>query len=669
MFRKILLSFFPQEEVKSELSPIRFHLKLIAPKLYYWLSLKQSLTNRRTAFTDARLSYFVPADVILKDAKEENFFYSYKSYALLNGFDNYSLWVVLPVISLVSFVKYFSFLPTEKFLTYLKPLLFSINYVMLLFFSHFKEYDETQTKDEQLKFMIKLIDEIVFYLEYTKDLTKKDYEGAKKMAEEITQIIQEDPEYLMFLYNTTLELAKIFKDKNYPQLKLYEYLVAGMLMDFPNESEFKWILDQTTKKIHLKRYSLYLDADIITLCNVVWGEPVHINYLIHPNNEDFLPYFAESLDAIWDVDFFSDPLVKVIDQVLDFKRWGKALIKALKEFNTDYVDIVVSPDMTFQQVQEMLSKSMLDSVKKVSVINEQFMDYFVLLISRKFSKEGDNYQWELKNYKKPTIKKIDIGKHIWQLSPQEQSQLRWEYTFLDKNYFKWSYFYRTKKKVDNPKEFYFFYNSVSVNELIEQNQKTLLEDFTKKSMIQTVDMEDYKQLFKITFQDTISELIGKTGYKKYIKFLPFSRWLSFTDWQLVNFRKNVYYPDFLIFYEFLKKYNKKIAYEEVIMFAWLKQTLLGYLIVEKLAKNKGYFKQLWKNALFFYKYDEEIEDLLDEFNQLDEFVNFFVKVKQNKDFVKTMEKLLLELPENHRKWFVFDCTKDVTLYNKRMFKW
>jgi hypothetical protein len=100
-----------------------------------------------------------------------------------------------------------------------------------------------------------------------------------------------------------------------------------------------------------------------------------------------LPYFAESLDHIWDINLLEASLVEVIDKVLDFKLWGENLILALKEFNSDYVDIVVSPDMSFQQVQELLSKSMMDSVKKVSMVNEQFLDYFVLLISKRLNKE------------------------------------------------------------------------------------------------------------------------------------------------------------------------------------------------------------------------------------------------------------------------------------------
>ena len=60
----------------------------------------------------------------------------------------------------------------------------------------------------------------------------------------------------------------------------------------------------------------------------------------------------------------------------------------------------------------MLSKSALDSVKKVSAINEQFLDFFVLLISRKFNNEGDKYQFETLNNLKIQIKPNKFLKKI-----------------------------------------------------------------------------------------------------------------------------------------------------------------------------------------------------------------------------------------------------------------
>jgi len=59
------------------------------------------------------------------------------------------------------------------------------------------------------------------------------------MAQEVVEILKQDMDFLMFLYKITEDLSKIYKNKNYNDLVLYEYLICGMLMDFPNEDEFK----------------------------------------------------------------------------------------------------------------------------------------------------------------------------------------------------------------------------------------------------------------------------------------------------------------------------------------------------------------------------------------------------------------------------------------------
>jgi len=76
---------------------------------------------------------------------------------------------------------------------------------------------------------------------------------------------------------------------------------------------------------------------------------------------------------------------------------------------------------------------------------------------------------------------------------------------------------------------------------------------------------------------------------------------------------------------------------------------------------------LWKSAIFVYDYNEKIDNIIDQL-QFDEFVNFFTQVKQNKEFVKIMEEIIDKLPEKHKKWFILDCMKDITLYNKRFIK-
>ena len=659
MFRKIILSFFPEEEKKSVLSPIKFHLNMLAPKLFYWLSLKHSLDNRRLVATDARFSYFFPANIQFKDFSDEKLFYSYKSYALLNWYYNYNLSTILPVVTLITFSRFFDELPDENYSSLLKPILYWVNYILLLFLWHFKEYDLSLTKPERLKFMLKLLDEVIFYMEFTKD-EKKDYNLAKQTTKKIMDIINKRADFVMFLYNITEELASIYEWKNINIMKLYEHFIAWMLMDFPSKDEFKWILNTTVKKIFVKRFSLYLDADIITLCNVLSWDNIHINYLVSPNNEDFLPYFAQALEYIWEMDL-DKPLTEIIDKVLNFDVFGENLINALKDFNTDNVDIWINPDMDFSQVQEMLSQSMMDNVKKISLINEQFLDFLILLISRRLNYEWDNYQWELKKYK---LWKIDYKAFLEEFSDEELKKLKSAYKILDFDYFENSYFYKTKKHI-KAKDFYFTFMNVGIPLIVENAKKVLLEEYTEKWFDNKITIPDYFKLLKKYFYSDIEELLRNP--KKYLSFYKNYSRISITDKQVLNFKKNIYYPDFLVYYSFLSRFKPKKTLKNTLFLSLLKQSLFGYLIAIRVSKNSVaidnyYLEFLWN---FVELDDDFFETLKDIDKSLDSFIEFFVKVKQNKQFVAVVDKKLSDIPENKKKYFIFDAMLDITRYNKR----
>ena len=661
MFKKLLLSFFPEEEVNNKLSPIKFHLKLIAPKLFYWLTLKHTFVNRRAVCTDTKLEYFVPASV-KTNVKDENFFYSYKSFALLNWYDNYSLFTILPAVMLIAFVRYFSYLPTDKFSNYMKALLFSINYVQILFFAHFKEYDVDLTKIERIKFMLKIIENIIYELEIREGAKPGDGKVASHISKQVINILKKDYDFVLFLYNTTEHLANIFGNKWIVIIDLYDYFVSAELLDLPDIREIKETMDKTILWVHMMRYSSVISPDIISFSNIVSGEFIHINYL-SPTSIDFFPYLAENLDYIFDIDLKNENFSEIIDEIYNFDKLWKAIIKSLREFNSDYIDITVSQDMNFQEVKELLSKEAIESVKKVSLINEQFIDFFILFIVRKHLVDWDNYQWEIKGFDKK------LAKYSFSqiMETKEQTRIKNEYFFLDRNYYQQAYLYRKKKRLENPRKIYDFYHNVAAKLIPDEQKKILLQDFTKKSLVHTIDTNNYNLIFRKSFEENIKELIKPDGYKKYIRKFSFLKNFLFNDKQIANFKRNIYFPDFMVFYEFLKNYKGTFAYKDIITVSFLKQSFLGYLIASKLVQDSWKLEKLWKSAIFVYDYNEKIDNIIDQL-QFDEFVNFFTQVKQNKEFVKIMEEIIDKLPEKHKKWFILDCMKDITLYNKRFIK-
>ena len=214
MFRKIFLKYFPENDVKSNISPIKFHLKVLSPKLFYWLSSKYATENRRTVQIDTSFSYFFPFFNNFSDSKKENDFYAYKIFAGLNAYNNYNIYTILPAITLLTLKKYYKYLPEdESLLPYIKPILFWVNYLILMFFSRIKQY-ESENKKENLIFMLKLLEKTIYHLEYTKE-KKQDLKKVEYFVKNIMDIIKQDQDFVMFLYNATYEISHCTSQKNF----------------------------------------------------------------------------------------------------------------------------------------------------------------------------------------------------------------------------------------------------------------------------------------------------------------------------------------------------------------------------------------------------------------------------------------------------------------------
>ena len=57
MFKKILLKFFPNDIKDNALSLINFHLNIISSELFYFISIKKILENRKINNLDTKFSY------------------------------------------------------------------------------------------------------------------------------------------------------------------------------------------------------------------------------------------------------------------------------------------------------------------------------------------------------------------------------------------------------------------------------------------------------------------------------------------------------------------------------------------------------------------------------------------------------------------------------------
>jgi len=659
MFRKILLSYFP--EIKNtNISPIHFHLKLLSSKLFYGISAKYWVENRRIIGLDTNFSYFPTSKIKINSYKNENFLYSYKTFANLNWFDNYNIYVIinsLLILILKTYYKYFNF---SNLFYYINPLLYSFNYLLIIFYARFKQY-ESNNDSLNLEFMINLLEQIILNLE-------KKNKNQEKLSLELMKIIKKEPELLMFICKTTQILSNIYFLNQDNDFILYEYLVLSNINDFSWNWELELKLSKNFKEIFLKRYTSYIFDDMIVLSNMILIDRWYISYFTNPKNIDFIPYFMDSLSFLNNINL-KKPLIEVVDDILDFKLWGNQFINALKNFNADNIDINIQPNMRPEEVQELMSKETMDAVKKVSNINEQFLDYYILLVSRKINNNWDNLQADFLN---PIwISYLKKSKFSW-YNEKYYKKLKQKYIELDKNYFLQSFLYTTKKIPDVIWLYYNFVDKYLNYNLYVSSHKNILIDFSKKTHKEYVDNIYYVNILKKLFSKDISYFILSNDLEKdYLnKYYPW----CFDNYKLVekqikNFKENVYYPDFIVYFKFLKFTKKKFNEQELIL-AWrFKETLFWYIILQYIIWYNENIENLYLSWLNFYNDDVNIniKNFYDYFVQrYSNFIEIFSNVTQNKKFVNISLEIINNI--NEKDMNVYDITKDITSYNKRIFK-
>lgn len=659
MFRKILLSYFP--DIKNiELSPIYFHLKLLSSKLFYGISSKYWVENRRNIGLDTSFSYFFPYNIKFKYSKDESFFYSYKNFASLNGFDNYNIYVIIPSLLILILKTYYKYFDEKDFSNFINPLLYSFNYLFVFFYTRFKQY-ETDNDSLNLEFMINLLEQTIVNLE-------KKNKNQEKLTLELIKIIKKEPELLMFIYKTTRFLETIHSWKTYTDIVLYDYLVSSSVNNLSWDPELASDLNKNLKQIFLKRYTYYVSDDMIILLNMIVWDRWYIWYFINPKNIDFIPYFVDSLSHIDNIDFKKD-IIEVVDDILNFKLWWKYYVNALKNFNADNIDITIEPNINPDQVQELMSKETMDIVKKVSNINEQFLDYYTLLVSRKVNNNWDNLQIELLNpiYLYPFKKK-----NIFSYKQKYYQRLRQQYIKLDKNYFFQSFSFKTKKISKNIWLTYNFVDRMLNYEINLASKKNILLDFSKKTHKEYVDNTKYTNLLRVFFEKEISYFISSKDLKKdYLqKYYPWCfNDYNLTKQQINNFKENIYYPDFITYIKFLKFIKKKFKEEELIL-AWrYKETLFWYIIFQYTIWYSEDIEKLYLSWLNFYNSDIHIniKKFYDYFiKEYSEFVEVFSAVNQNKKFSDIGLSLLNKI-KNDKDIYIYETIKDITSYNKRIF--
>jgi hypothetical protein len=677
MFKKIILSYFPENEIDNNLSPIKFHLNEQFTKIIYENYVKHYFNNKKALQIDSKITYYHP-DYFLKYPdnyleypdyiKKTDIYYSYKISASLNTYNNYSIHTILTVVDLISLYLYYDYINDKWGDKHLETLLNWINYLVLIFFSHLKEFPYKSDK-KNINFITQLLEKIIFQLEeYTKE-TKQNTKDIKNFIEKLMNLLKTYPDFLIFLYNISKKVSLYFSVKPYTNINLYEYLMTWKLVYLFFSSKRRNYVKSHLQEIKLKKWVPCIDEKMITLLDITFNRDIYSKDFLDDFSSHFLPYFINSLSHLKNISL-NDDIENIIEKTLNFKTWWINLIQELQNFNKHIIkDLDITIDQSFDKIQEIITKGInLDDIKMFSKTNENVILYITNIINTFYNWHSDYSQFEfLNNQNFKFLFNTQIDKNTYNM-----------YILADKNYYFQNPIYNKedKHKIKKFSHSLFPKKIFSYNILV-QATKSLLSDFNKKTHIENISSKKYKKILKQYFYKDINLILNKWIENNYLNkyYWNWYKNISFTKKQFSYFRWNIYYPDFLVWYQFLKFNKKKIKKNKILVYSRLKESLFWYLILKKSNLLSTELNSEYINSLLLSsdnsntnKINFDLEWFYQYFdNKYPEFLEFFYSIKENREFISIFVKIF-PYSDKLKNLYVWDNLRDISYYNKKMIK-
>jgi len=708
MFKKILLKFFPDDIKDNALSLINFHLNIISSELFYFISIKKILENRKINFLDTKFSYLENRKNNFLSMKKD-IHYRYKIFGALNWRKKYGVSTIAFTISILASHIYYEKIKKENLIDFYIILNKTFYDIIYIYFARFKQYPNILTDEEKFKLFLDVFIELLY-----KNMASKKIKKIKEKVEVFKKILLEDVNFLYFVYSTTKHIQKIYIIEN--DIDFYKWSIWGMLVEGKNITA---LLKKTSRDIYIKRYSSYFNADFISLINLLVPEYTYVDYLFKVKDLEVFDYLQESLgflddtrddiQAIWkDKDKYSmDNILSIIDIVTSVDSWKENFFDSLKKYN----NIVLAEEYGWdvpapEDVKWIMMWKVPDVIKKVSNVNESFMDFYILLWSDISS--GDSAMFQ-SCFLTKDIAKLDKFITSLHIKKETEERILNIYYLYDNKYFENSI--RIKKNDDKTTSFrsirYDTVNGIIINNIFKNYSLTLLQDFN--SRLQKEYIED-KKYFDIVLKDFSSNIrkylkddkkICKYFFEKKLgNLIPD---LNIEEKFIKNFKENIYASDFIVFdiiapyiiKQFEKSWyidNKEIRGTLIIILARIRESFFGYIIFRKIiAQNKDGNVIKWLDMVyssFVFNLlpsdllDIELMTILDKLadkftNKHKDFINYFVSIKGNQEFVSAiwkiesfgkLEKYKLPTIKYDINGQVYDILLSVQQFNKRYVK-
>ena len=728
LFKRLLLSYFPDSSVKDSFNSASMFVSFISAKDFFTIIDRKIIENYKLNLFDLSMDIFewkiwlwIHKDMM--QSKMTDTYYSYIAAANFNGYKLYNVWNTADSMTLLTApYMYDAFDKWEEDLFI--DALYAFYLITFLFAARIKVFPWI---DEESDFQW-FVD--LYFNFYWAIIPQLKHKVSKARFQEIRTKMLTNIEvfFMMFYYEKQINNLYInpipgkktseefYQRLFWPQMTaVHKRFVQNY--DQISKSSSIWDLEETLlfevapADIHLKYLFLDTDTSQVISCII---ENVFDKKILDKKLTSLMKNKQE-LDFI--LDYVTDP-----DNFKKwFFKWVKQYISHLRIQDHDgYEELDEMMSEIWDDIDKLDQMQIPASIKRESRIMEQFLNFYVSYLGWLTISRADTFF--LRFFKPWLVPELVKYFDVQLITEQEIDYSRWSHFLYNRNQ---TYYNFVNKKIREWKEKFFIPANPIKSEqvratgfLLEAQDEialtTLLQDVNPQIWKLYVKNKALLDRFQAQYSDQISSLI-KLSHSEFVYqyyepvFSHFKLWdnvlkiiqNAFTDQDIVRLKNSLYSFDVQLFCELLSmlpwKKLQKIYNDTVIIhhLALLRETLFGFLIYYKYLQlvqqswkwwnipslsllKKVYITQILnRDESLLSAASNIIDTLIDQFwsafsifVELDDNKEFFSILKENWiDFIKKLwKKSEIEKQDSFSPEDLLRIRwvlKHITYYNKR----
>ncbi|MCF7835398.1 hypothetical protein K9M48_05150 [Candidatus Gracilibacteria bacterium] len=622
LFKRILLSLFPDEMMKNNINPASMFISFISAKEFFSVINRKIIENYKLNLFDISID---PFEFKIGFGNKQQFnpkvidaYYGYCSTANINGYRFFNPANTSNSIALISSIytkDIFSKYPKEYFLNFI----YSVYLLSFVFLARIKKFPQKTEQEKYNRFIDTFLSFYKFVLEQTgKNIDQKAYSQIKKSL-----LGQIDLFFLLFHYyqniNGLLQNDKV-SDNEFLEWIFYDEL--------KNEDKKTHILNfiKTHKEQSEKSNFGSLEKSVL---QYILPVDILLKYLFSENDINLV--IDNIVSKIFDKKIL-DPFIKnirknpetledLLNYTLDYKNFKKNFFNGVQKYIVNIFKN--SPNGTDEEIEDFMSSigedidnieslKIPERIKKESRIMEKILNFYITYVGGLRISRGDNFF--IRMFRKDLIKDILNTK----AGEEKDTSINYYGSMLyqyGKNVFYYKY---TTENLRLGKQKFFLpyksdskkiYSNLCILNLFDENFiSTIFQDINDKDIKIYIKNQYIINDFKKIFSKDISILVKKNGDKFIDKtYGDLSKLLNNPKSFIKNLNKNLlkkdiyqikeslYCLDFWIFKDICTNLNKsninlKNSYSDTIILgilASIRETIFGFILIDRYFKNKN----------------------------------------------------------------------------------